>query len=98
MPSTIDIQKKDAIALEEKQMRDTDHGEANGHVGKGKMSVPLRISNGSGAEDAEDDDTKKACEEANTRLKQTITKFKDNLKLLRVNDQVKELQTTLRDR
>ena len=100
MPSTIDMKKREDAGKEERAtaLQDNQHNEVNGIQAKGKLVVPVMMKNGGSVQDAEEDGTKKSCEETNERLKQTISEFKARLKFLRVNDQVKELQTTLRDR
>lgn len=98
MPSTIDTKKPENLAEEEKAGGDKDHREVNVVCGKSKVVVPVLYQNGDTIKGAEDDDGETSSEGMNDRLKMVMTEFKDRLKFLRVNDQVKELQTTLRDR
>lgn len=79
-------------------LQDNEHREVNDVPVKAKTVLPILLQNGNCVQDAQNDTDKSSCDGENDSGKQIISEFKTRLKFLRVNDQVKELQTTLRDR
>ena len=100
MPSTIDLKKKENVSNEECSMvlKDNEQHEVSKVPVKTKTVLPILLHNGNCVEDAHNDAGKSSFDVENDSGKQIISEFKTRLKFLRVNDQVKELQTTLRDR
>ena len=96
MPSTVGVPKNENREREEKPNIVNEHLVVNGSPKIGISTPVLLVQNG--ARGAEDDEKINACETANKQLKDILEEFEHRLKLLRVNDQVRELQTTLRDR
>lgn len=95
MPSTIGITNGEKVEHEEKPLKDKVHLEVNNSPNKSKNTSPIvLVANGGHAQDNGID---RACEAAE-KMKNILKEFQDRLKSLRVNDQVRELQTTLRDR
>ena len=99
MPSTVGIKQKENISKEESLMASQDDEQHAVNIGpvKSKMAVPILLQNGIHCRDV-DNDVSTICDGPSDEGKQTIAEFRARLKFLRVNDQVKELQTTLRDR
>ena len=97
MPSTIGITNGKNAEHEEKPLKDKVHLEVNNSPSKSKNTTPLVVvANGGHAQD-NNNGIDGACEAAE-KMKNSLREFQDRLKCLRVNDQVRELQTTLRDR
>ncbi len=98
MVGTRDECSRDTVSkqldFEEKPKQQLKLLEANGtsNLQNGK-SVVLPEQNGDGGDLSFDDD-----EITIEALKKVKEEFKERLKFLRINDQVRELQTTLRDR
>lgn len=100
MPASIDLDKREHASKGKSSMelQDNEKVAVNRVSVEGKMLLPILLQNGSHLVDADKTDSKVVYEEECDRGSQKISDFKGRLKLLRVNDQVRELQTTLRDR